>query len=146
MRKKNSIIPLQLTPIDSDGYHLMVEGRIGRKKIRLLVDTGASKTVFDRTQLTRILGDTEHEFTMTEQLSTGLGTNSMESHTTELKSMKIGEVRIPNFEVVVLDLSHVNESYAMIGIKGIDGVLGSDFLAQFKAVIYFTPAKLKLYY
>jgi predicted aspartyl protease len=146
MRKIISIIPLELTNIEESGFHLMLNAKVGRKKIRLLVDTGASKTVFDKTRLSNILGNKNQEFESIEQLSTGLGTNDMESHIAELKSIKIGDIRIKNFEVVVLDLSHVNVSYEMIGDKGIDGVLGSDLLEKYKAVIYFSPPRLKLYY
>lgn len=146
MKKKSEIIPLDLINIDVDGFHLMMNAKIGRKKIRLLVDTGASKTVFDETRLKKILGPNNDEFESTEQLSTGLGTNKMESQTSVLKSIKIGNVKLQNFEVVVLDLSHVNVSYQLIGEKGIDGVLGSDLLSKFEAVIYYKKPRLKIYY
>ncbi len=146
MAKKISIIPIELIQIDEDGYHLMINAKIGRKKVRLLIDTGASKSVFDKTRLDGILGNKDNEYETLEQLSTGLGTNSMESQTTCLKSFKIGDIKIKNIDVVILDLNHVNESYAMIGEKGIDGVFGSDLLMRFNAVIYYREKKLKLYY
>jgi len=146
MAKKISIIPIDIVQIDEDGYHLMISAKIGRKKIRLLIDTGASKSVFDKTRLDGILGNKDNEYETLEQLSTGLGTNSMESQTTCLKSFKIGDIKIKNLDVVVLDLNHVNESYAMIGEKGIDGVIGSDLLKKYDAVIYYKEKKLKLYY
>lgn len=146
MKKKSEIIPLELINIDADGFHLMMNAKIGRKKVRLLVDTGASKTVFDETRLKKILGPENNEFTLSEQLSTGLGTNKMESQTSVLKSIKIGSAKLKNLEVVVLDLSHVNVSYELIGEKGIDGVLGSDLLSQFDAVIYYKKPRLKIYF
>jgi predicted aspartyl protease len=51
MRKKISNIPLELMNIEGDGYHLMIEAEVNEKTVRLLVDTGASKTVFDKTRL-----------------------------------------------------------------------------------------------
>ncbi len=144
MRKKICNIDLELVPIEEDGFHLMVNAKIGRKKIRLLVDTGASKSVFDKNRIAAI---TENSvFENMEQLSTGLGTSTMQSQMTEIKSIKIGCIEIKNSPVVILDLSHVNESYEMIGDKGIDGVLGSDFLEFHKAVIYYNKPRLKLYY
>jgi predicted aspartyl protease len=145
MKKTSEIIPLDLIEIDEDGYHLMINIKIGRKKARLLVDTGASKTVFDETRLMKILGD-KGEFETSEHLSTGLGTNKMESQTSEIKSLKIGSLKIKDLQVVVLDLSHVNVSYQLIGEKGIDGVLGSDLLNKLEAVIYYKKPRLKIYY
>jgi predicted aspartyl protease len=146
MTKKISIVPIDLVQIDEDGYHLMINAKIGRKKVRLLIDTGASKSVFDKTRLDGILSNKDNNYETLEQLSTGLGTNSMESQTTCLKSFKLGDIKIKDLDVVVLDLNHVNESYAMIGEKGIDGVIGSDLLKKYDAVIYYKGKKLKLYY
>ncbi|RLD40116.1 MAG: hypothetical protein DRI86_15855 [Bacteroidetes bacterium] len=144
MRKKICIIDLELLSIEGDGFHLMVGAKIGRNKVRLLVDTGASKSVFDKERLSDILGI--EDFENMEQLSTGLGTSTMQSQMTEVRTFSIGSIKIKNSQVVVMDLSHVNESYAALGDKGIDGVLGSDFLEYHNAVIYYKKPRLKLYY
>ncbi len=145
MKKTSEIIPLDLIEIDDEGYHLMINIKIGRKKARLLLDTGASKTVFDENRLKAILGD-RSEFEDSEHLSTGLGTNKMESQTSNIKTIKIGSAKLKNIQVVVLDLSHVNVSYQLIGDKGIDGVFGSDLLSYFDAVIYYKNPRLKIYF
>ena len=44
----------------------------------------------------------------------------------------------------MLDLSHVNQSYEQIGLKPIDGVLGSDVLLKYNAVIDYEKKILKL--
>ena len=144
MRKKICTIDLELLSIEGDGFHLMVSAKIGRKKIRMLVDTGASKSVFDKERLSKIIGN--EEFENMEQLSTGLGTSTMQSQMTEVSSFSIGKVKIIDSPVVVMDLSHVNESYKALGDKGIEGVLGSDFLEFHNAVIYYKKPRLKLYY
>jgi predicted aspartyl protease len=147
MRKKISNIPLELMNIEGDGYHLMIEAEVNGKTVRLLVDTGASKTVFDKTRLQSLVeeGADEH-YEDLEQLSTGLGTNSMQGQVAELDSFKFGEVEILDYPVVVLDMDHVNQSYDMLGDRGIDGVLGSDILKKYDAVIYFKKKVLKVYF
>ena len=40
-------------------------------------------------------------------------------------------MKIKNYQTVLLDLSHVNNSYSQIKIKPIDGVLGSDILHKY---------------
>ena len=133
--------------IEGDGYHLMIEAMVNNMPVRLLVDTGASKTVFDKTRLQSLVeeGADEH-YEDLEQLSTGLGTNSMQGQVAELESFKFGDVEIADYPVVVLDMDHVNQSYEMLDDRGIDGVLGSDILKKYDAVIYFKKKILKIYY
>jgi len=147
MRKKISNIPLELMNIEGDGYHLMIDAEVNGKPVRLLVDTGASKTVFDKTRLQALVEDgAEEHYEDLEQLSTGLGTNSMQGQVAELDSFKFGDVEIKEYPVVVLDMDHVNQSYEMLGDRGIDGVLGSDILKKYDAVIYFKKRVLKVYF
>lgn len=126
-------IKLSLIRIDKRGCHLAVKGKIGRRNIRLVVDTGASQTVFDKNRIEELIG--HHDFEKTDTLSSGLGTNDMESHLVKIRGLKIGDIEIKNEKVVLLDLSHVNRSYEMMKMKPIDGVLGGDILKRHKAVI-----------
>ncbi|HET6225081.1 MAG TPA: clan AA aspartic protease, partial [Bacteroidia bacterium] len=79
-----------------------------------------------------------------EKMSSGLGTNTMQSQIAMLKKIKIGEVEIEDYKAVLLDLSHVNHSYDQINIGAIDGVLGSDILLKYHAIIDYEKCVLKL--
>ncbi|MEO6302167.1 MAG: hypothetical protein ABIP51_03235 [Bacteroidia bacterium] len=70
----------------------------------------------------------------------------MQSQTTILKKLKLGDLEIINYKTVLLDLSHVNQSYQLIGLNPIDGVLGSDILFQYNAVINYEKKLLTLKY
>lgn len=136
------LIPLKFLSIEGDGIHLLISVKINGKKAKMLVDTGASKTVFDINRISKFTG--KKKFGKNEQLSTGLGTNSMQSHNTLLKKIEIGKFIIKDFDAILLDLSHVNESYEKIGLGSIDGVLGGEILVNFKAVIDYGKKQLKL--
>ena len=84
------------------------------------------------------------KFGKNEHLSTGLGTNTMQSHNTVLKKLELGKIKIENFEAILLDLKHVNESYEKLGFNNIDGVLGGEVLVNNKAVIDYGKKILKL--
>ena len=148
MKKTITVIPLSLFEIEEDGYHLFIEAKVNGKVVRLLVDTGASKTVFDKSRIINLLNlnEKEPDFDTSPHLSTGLGTNTMESHLITIDSFKIGDLVIQDFEAVVLDINHVNMSYDLLGHTGIDGVLGSDLLKIYDAVIYYKKKILKLYF
>ncbi|MEO5675744.1 MAG: aspartyl protease family protein [Chitinophagales bacterium] len=139
---KKIIIPIEVVNLQEEGYHLFVAARLGNHSLRLLIDTGASKTVFDKA----LMADHFSHFRLeaNEQLTTGVGTNTIQSEFTEITLLKIGGLEIPSFKIAVLDLSHVNETYSLINLVAIHGVIGCDLLVEFDAVINFKRCQLKL--
>lgn len=141
-RKLKYLLKLKLLRIDLLGCHLSVDGKINGKKAHLIIDTGASQTVFDRKRISRFIG--HKDFQKAESLSTGLGTNDMESHLVEVPGLHLGELEIRGETMVLLDLSHVNQTYKAMKLKPIDGVIGGDLLKRFKAVIDYGKKELIL--
>lgn len=138
-------IPLHLIPIENDGFHLMIKVKINDKNANMILDTGASRTVFDYNLISEFLKIEDTEFQENKCLSSGLGTNSMKSMAFMLDSFLLGDFELKDYQAIVLDLQHVNESYRMLDLPVIHGVLGGDLLNKFKAVIYYKTKKLKLY-
>ena len=135
-------IPFKILNIDNEGFHLLLKLYINAKVANVIVDTGASKTVFDAERIVKYVS--HKKFDAHDKLSSGLGTNTLKSQTTLLKKIKIGKLEIVNYTTVLLDLSHVNNSYKQIGLSPVEGVLGSDILLQYKAVIDYEKKELKL--
>lgn len=135
-------IPIEIRKIEEDGFHLTVSARINGKPVHLLIDTGASRTVFDKQRSLRFVSENSHE--PNDKLSTGLGTSTMQTHLVRLNKIKLGDLVIEDFEAVLLDLEHVNNSYKKLGLLPIDGVLGSDLLVKYNAVIHYGKKELKL--
>ncbi len=133
IQMKRTRIPLRLVHVDEQGYHIFVRAMINGRIANLLVDTGASKTVFDSNRIEKFAS--KNTMVKNDQISTGLGTNSMQSHTIELKRMKLGDLILKKAEIFLLDLSHVNETYVKLNYKPLDGVLGGDILKKYNAVI-----------
>ncbi len=137
-----TIIPVEIFPIEDDGYHLKVSITINGDTAIMILDTGASRTVFDEERVANFVNHQNIE--EHDRLSTGLGTNTMESKKVKLDKIEIGEIVIENYQTAVLDLSHVNQSYEKLGIEPVDGVLGSDILVDYNAVIDYEKKELKL--
>ena len=133
--------PIEIIDLHGEGFHLFIHAKAGRKKCRLLIDTGASSTVFDQTRLKKLFP--EGELTELNRLSTGLGTDSMSGFLSVIPKLNIGGLVIPNLSVIVLNLSHVNKSYKQLGFPPIEGVLGSDLLHKFKAEIDYGNAEIR---
>jgi hypothetical protein len=135
-------IPLRLLNIEGDGFHLQARVKINGKPALVIVDTGASRTVFDQTEIKKYLKS--EEIAAHDRVSTGLGTNSMQSQVVTLGSFSLGKLKLASFPAVVLDLQHVNLTYDAIGFPAIAGVLGSDVLVANNAVIDFRKKELLL--
>jgi len=73
-----AIIPLQILQLQEQGTHILIEVTLYETTHLMVLDTGASKTVFDKNQLEKIHTD-QFQLESTDTLSTGLGTNNMES-------------------------------------------------------------------
>lgn len=139
---KRVSIPLQIIDLHEDGFHPLLNIKVFGKPFTVVLDTGASKTAFDKTMLFHAY---EHAvITMSDRLSTGLGTNNMESSTAIITDMYIGKLLIDEFEVAVLDLSTINIAYGQLGHPEVLGVLGGDILMKYKAVIDYGKEKLLL--
>ncbi|WP_244228674.1 aspartyl protease family protein [Mucilaginibacter endophyticus] len=135
-------VPLQIIDLHGDGFHPLIEITLFGKAFIMVLDTGASKTAFDQTSLTE--ANETMNILATEKLSTGLGTNTMESFTATVSDMYIGELPIAEFEAAVLDLSTINSAYEQMGHPQVLGVLGGDILMKYKAVIDYGKHAVKL--
>jgi len=135
-------IPIEVLSLQEQGYHLFVKGKLGDQEMRLLIDTGASKTVLDKNFITEHFSELPLE--ASEHQATGAGTNSIQSEFAEVSGLKIGQLEIASYKIAVLDLKHVNETYSMINVNPIHGVIGSDLLVEFYAVINLKKRLLRL--
>ena len=136
-----SVIPIKLLKLE-DGFHLLVNARVNGRVARLLIDTGASQTVFDKERSAKFLS--ADKFEDHDKLSTGLGTGTMKSHRAVIDRISVGRIEIKKYLAVVIDLSHVNVAYGQLKQKPIDGVLGSDILKKGRAVIDYGKMTLRL--
>ena len=135
-------INLDIIELEKRNYHVFIELKIGEKMCRLLLDTGASKTVFDTERVLRFVK--ESNIKANESKSVGLGVSEMETRTTVLKKLQMRKLFIKKMEVAVLPISHVNTTYQALNIPEIDGVLGSDFLMKHEAVIDYGKGVLRM--
>ena len=112
-------IPINIISIEGDGFHLIAEGLINGKSARFVVDTGASRTVFDKERVLDYIDNPE--FSEKDGISAGIGGTDISSF-----------------------ISNVNNSYAMLNIPPVDGVIGGDLLYKHKAVISYKLKKMRL--
>ena len=135
-------VPLQLLDIEGEGFHIMVQGKIHGKEAHFLVDTGASRSVFDPNTITDFIDNVAFE--KKEGMTAGVGSSDLESATFMIEVFSIGELEIHDYEAVALDLENIHEMYGKLGLPRIDGIIGGDLLKRYKAVINYKGKKLRL--
>lgn len=135
-------VPIRFIEIENSGVHIAVSGFVNGNLANILIDTGASQSVFDKNRIHLFSGQTEFE--NAEKLSKGLGTDSMEGFKFTINQFILGEVLLDNYQIVALDLTHVNASYEQLNLGAIDMVLGGDFLQKHKASIRYGSAEIWL--
>ena len=138
-------IPLKLINLQDDGFHLLVEIVVFGEKHLAVLDTGASRTVFDKTLLNHHLTDitlAEDEHSEDHQATTLFTTSNTVLAT--LPVLKIGKLKLKKYTTVGLDLQSVNDTYEHLGHPVIAAIIGGDILRKFKAVIDYKKLVVKL--
>jgi hypothetical protein len=143
MAKKNNKEPkgikFVITEMQGGGFHPFLNVTIEGMKCRFLIDTGASKSVIDKHFYETKIG---RKLKVIKQETTGLHSTVMESYTGKLKKLTIGKRVISEYPIAGVDLMHVNTTYKKMKLKKIDGILGSDLLKKYNAVLDYGKAKL----
>jgi predicted aspartyl protease len=136
------VIKFDVINLEGDGFHLNIRGNANGIDVNLIIDTGASKTVFDINTIKEVLQ--QEALNEIDKLSSGLGTNTMKSFKTTIEKFELDGFEELNYEVAVLDLTHVNLSYENIGLSPIDGIIGGDILVKYNAIINYKEKTLTL--
>ena len=135
-------IPFQLLDIEGDGFHIMIPGRINGKEANFLIDTGASRSVFDLATMSEFIDDPD--FQKKDGITAGVGSSDLESSTFDIDSLFIGELEIKHYQAVAIDLENIHETYEKIHLPKIHGIIGGDILVNYKAIINYRLKKIKL--
>ena len=137
-----TVIPLDIVPLGEDNsYHLFVRCSIDGKKYDMLIDTGASHTIFDASLIPEIPAD---EATINNIQSAGIHAGEVKTSFGHIKKFKLGDLKCKDWTVVLIDLTHVNELYKKFADKRVAGLIGSDFLLVYDAIIDYKKMKLVL--
>jgi predicted aspartyl protease len=135
-------LPIEIFPIEDDGFHVKLSVTINGYPASLILDTGASRTVFDESRMDAFIKGEQMEDH--DRLSSGLGTNSMVSKKVVIDEFVLGDIQILNYNATILDLKHVNQSYEKLGLDPVDGVLGGDIFTEYQAIVDYEKKQLIL--
>ena len=136
LKKGYKRIKLRFTETD----HFEVKAKINDVKGRFILDTGASSTCvdFSRVKFFKLFARNS------DVKAAGAGATNMLTQVSENNDLALGDWNEPDADVVVFDLSHVNEALLNHKATEVDGIIGADILKQGKAVIDYKQKALYL--
>lgn len=120
--------------------HFEVQAQINGVLARLLIDTGASRTVIARDCIEQL----NLSITESEVMAGGVGTSEHAVAYSVIDTLEIQSFHASSFPVGVIDLSHVNQSLKAHGAGSVEGAIGGDLMNSRAAVIDYQHAVLYL--
>ena len=120
--------------MEQGDYHSLLNGSVAGKKIRIVLDTGASHSCIDKQFVNQLFPDREME--KNEGVNAGIGGSDFEVLVTDLSDFKMGRYHQPIMQnVAVIEFTHINAAYKALHHKPVQMILGNDFCVNHKAVI-----------
>jgi predicted aspartyl protease len=134
-------IPFKIIELDDQqNIMLMVNALIGEYPINLVIDTGASHSCLSKKSVKNLTEKT----TIKADVVVGIGRGKLRNKLVNVPNFKIGDLEIDNYPFLILPLAHINKMLSSIGMKTIDGFLGSDILYAYKAKIDYNSRIIQL--
>ncbi len=142
MKKKLVFKKINIPP---KGIHLWlnIEGKNLANQSGVIIDTGASMSVFDPEIMANFLHDIENSSEM--DIASGVNADIENPQTGKLSGIQIDDFIINNLEIGIMNLEHIRSIYEAQFNMTICGLLGSDFLDKFDAQIDYKQSILILY-
>ncbi len=115
----------------SKTQHLLIKATINGTKGNFILDTGASNTClgFEGIELFHLTAGNS------ATKAAGAGATGMLTQIAKNNILQIGRWKNTQFNLVIFDLSHVNEALIQHKAKPVQGIIGADVLLQGKAII-----------
>lgn len=133
LKSKQYHIKFKLVTLEPDNYHIVLKASIEGKPLNVIIDTGASHSCFDLNFIRKLLPELSMEDN--DGLNVGVGTSDFESKLSTIQNLRLGRFLLKQYDVVLLDMSNINQAYEMMHKPLIHGIIGSDFLMKYKALV-----------
>jgi predicted aspartyl protease len=111
--------------------HLMINAKINGIAGNFILDTGASNSCVGFECIALF----ELNAKKSKTKAAGAGATGMFTQISVDNKLQLGNWKSNDFNIVVFDMSHVNEALMQYKAKPVNGIIGADILMQGKAII-----------
>lgn len=111
--------------------HLLIKAKINGIKGNFILDTGASNSCvgFESIDYFTL------EATKSKTKASGAGATGMKTQMSTKNNLQLNKWKDNAFDLVIFDLSHVNEALSQYKVKPVHGIIGADVLMKGKGII-----------
>lgn len=133
-------ISFEVVELEPKTYHPLIKAEFGELESHWwVVDTGASKSVFDQSLTGYYIAEADDTV-----MATGLGKEVVETNSGTIAEFKLGGYNFGLLHVALVDFLHINNEYAKFSDKKIVGLIGCDFLYSRNAILDFEQTRITL--
>ena len=111
--------------------HLMIKAKINTFSGNFILDTGASNSWVGHEGIEKFQLFAEYSDTK----AAGAGATGMETQISKNNTLQLSSWKTNKLNLIVFDMSHVNEALKSYKTKPVDGIIGADVLLKGKAII-----------
>jgi len=111
--------------------HLLIKAKINGVSGNFILDTGASNSCVGFESIERF----ELNAKKSKTKASGAGGTGMKTQISSHNKLQLGSWKNQDFNLVIFDLSHVNEALEAYKAKPVHGIIGADVLLEGKAII-----------
>jgi hypothetical protein len=137
---KNYQKKIKIIKFKDGGFHVLIECKINGVCGLMIVDTGATNTIFDRTA--KIFENLIFETPEIEVHS--VSSAGCEVAISHIDDFRIGKFKTKFTEAAFMSLDYMNNVYAAQKKTQIIGLLGADFLIEHNAILNFAEKTLTI--
>lgn len=134
--KKEDIISFVLT----NSNHIQIECEVNYVSGIFLVDTGASNSCVNYLSAPKF----NIELKKSNEVASSATNKINETYYSKNNMLKIGDCEKTNFDIVLFDMTFINNSLKEKGINEVEGIIGSDILKQLNACINYKKKEIVL--
>ena len=134
--KKFSTINFKLTKSN----HIQIECEVNYITGKFLIDTGASNSCINYLSSTKF----NVKFKKSNETASSATNEISETYYSENNTLKIGDFQKNDFDLVLFDMSFINNSLEKKGVSAVDGIIGGDILNELNASISYKKKVISL--
>ena len=134
--KKENFISFVLT----NSNHILIECDINYVSGIFLVDTGASNSCINY----KIASKFDIEFELSNEKASSATNEINKIYNSKKNILKIGDFQKNDFDLILFDMTFINNSLKEKDVLEVDGIIGSDILKEFNACINYKKKEIVL--
>lgn len=136
--KRKGYATIKLKRINTN--HFEMKAFLNEVQGKFILDTGASNSCIDVSLAEKFKLLVEDSSTK----AAGAGATGMETKVSSKNYIQIKDWKYNNFNLVLIDLTHVNTALTEHNAEAVDGIIGADILNKGKAIIDYSNRCLYL--